>query len=460
MFTWNYALLGQTMNRVGISHLQGIPDPYNDIERLKHHIIQSLVSAGYGMSDPANPFKDILLAGQTVVLKPNWVYHNNRSGFGMDCMITNPSFIEAVVDLISKCNPQKIIIGDAPIQGCNFNALVTNEWIERIKNKVGIPLEIIDFRRTIMIEKPLATLVNTEQRDMSHFISFDAGKGSYLESISDATGSFRVSMYNHRYLAENHKKGVHRYLIAKEPLEADVFINLPKLKTHNKAGLTGALKNLVGINGSKEFLPHHRIGGTKQGGDNYPGKSVYKYIAEKLTDRMNSSDNSYSYQFFRYVAKGMLKTFSILGKNDDISGGWYGNDTVWRMVLDLNKIFIYGNLDGTFSPVPLRKIYSLTDAIIAGDHNGPLYPQPVNLGIITFSDSSPCADLVHAAIMGFDWEKIPVIRESIVDLIDPSHDITQSLAIFADEKEISFDKLKKLADTVVIPAPNWIGHIG
>jgi uncharacterized protein (DUF362 family) len=30
-------------------------------------------------------------------------------------------------------------------------------------------------------------------------------------------------------------------------LQADVFINLPKPKTHKRAGITGAMKNLVGI---------------------------------------------------------------------------------------------------------------------------------------------------------------------------------------------------------------------
>jgi hypothetical protein len=35
-------------------------------------------------------------------------------------------------------------------------------------------------------------------------------------------------------------------LIAKDVLEADIIINLPKLKMHKKAGVTNALKNFVG----------------------------------------------------------------------------------------------------------------------------------------------------------------------------------------------------------------------
>ena len=59
-------------------------------------------------------------------------------------------------------------------------------------------------------------------------------------------------------------------------IDADVVVNVPKLKTHKKAGITGALKNLVGINGHKAFLPHHRKGGSLDGGDAYAGRSAWK----------------------------------------------------------------------------------------------------------------------------------------------------------------------------------------
>src|ERR1022692_1434372 len=50
--------------------------------------------------------------------------------------------------------------------------------------------------------------------------------------------------------------GAHRYAVGNTVLSADVILNVPKLKTHMKTGMTGALKNFVGIVGSKDFLPH------------------------------------------------------------------------------------------------------------------------------------------------------------------------------------------------------------
>ncbi len=54
--------------------------------------------------------------------------------------------------------------------------------------------------------------------------------------------------------------------------------------------------------------------------------------------------------------------------------GWYGNDTAWRMVIDLNKIAIYGKQDGTISKTPQLQPHSLCDEIIGGQGDWPLNP--------------------------------------------------------------------------------------
>ena len=57
-------------------------------------------------------------------------------------------------------------------------------------------------------------------------------------------------------------------------MDADVFINIPKLKSHKKVGLTCALKNLVGINANKNWLPHHTEGTPDKGGDQFPAATM------------------------------------------------------------------------------------------------------------------------------------------------------------------------------------------
>jgi uncharacterized protein (DUF362 family) len=49
-------------------------------------------------------------------------------------------------------------------------------------------------------------------------------------------------MYHPDWLKRTHGLGKHQYLIARDVIEADVVINVPKLKTHKKACITGARK--------------------------------------------------------------------------------------------------------------------------------------------------------------------------------------------------------------------------
>ena len=58
------------------------------------------------------------------------------------------------------------------------------------------------------------------------------------------------------------------------------------------------------------------------------------------------------------------------------------------MVMDLNKIAVFGSADGTLSPTPLRSIFSLCDGIVAGQGDGPLSPEPLGLGFVGFSNDS------------------------------------------------------------------------
>jgi len=84
----------------------------------------------------------------------------------------------------------------------------------------------------------------------------------------DRAHPFGVNDYSADVTRSNHQPGSHRYLVSQSVLEADLVINLPKWKSHGKAGMTGALKNLVGINGDKAYLPHFRIGAPRWGATN------------------------------------------------------------------------------------------------------------------------------------------------------------------------------------------------
>lgn len=419
-------------------------------------IRNALIAGGLGIKDPMAPLKDIIEPGMSVLLKPNWVFHINKSGKTMDCMVTHQAFISAVVREVARAKPGRIIIADAPIQSADFKALFSESWAAKLHEEAaGADLVILDLRKLIAFYSGSRLDTKGDIRDPNRYVLFDLGGDSLLEAISTPVGHFRITNYNPGDMARIQRPGEHKYLLCKEPFEADLIINLPKLKAHGKTGLTAALKNLVGINGNKNFLPHHRVGGTAWGGDCYKGIKPFKRLSEFCLDQANRRIGRSSYALWIRTANMMNAVHG-----GDLEGNWYGNDTVWRMVLDLNRLLLYGRSDGTLSSAPLRSIYSITDGIVAGEADGPLAPEPVSLGAVTFASNSAYADLVHAALMRFDWRKIPLVREAFRKMTRPiAQGHPGDLAVFYGNRNLTLLETAQELGLTFRPPRGWLGNI-
>lgn len=107
------------------------------------------------------------------------------------------------------------------------------------------------------------------------------------------------------------------------------------------------------------------------------------------------------------------------------SGSWYGNDTTWRMTMDLNRCLIYGNPDGSFRSTR-KRYYSVIDGGIAMEGSGPMEGDPKECGVYISGEDPASVDAVAATLMGFDWKKLAVIREAFskgimpISTVDPT----------------------------------------
>jgi uncharacterized protein (DUF362 family) len=362
-----------------------------------------------------NPLSAAIQPGMNVVIKPNRVAHQNAGSDGWECLITHPSLLEALARYVLKAHPARLTIGDAPVQGCDFPALMTATGTGAALARLpagATEVAIADFRLVSLEAGPAGAARQSATRTPADYVAFDLGPESLLEPITTGEAPFRVTMYDPRALAETHAPGRHQYLVAREVVDADLVVNVPKLKTHKKAGITGALKNLVGINGHKSYLPHHRKGGSHDGGDCYAGRSVLKARAEDALDAANRLDGGHL-KALLYRSAEVLERAGTSG--DDVGGlegSWHGNDTVWRMSLDLQRLLRYGRPDGRLADAPQRSILSVTDAIVAGQGEGPLAPAPCPLGLVTFAANAAAAEWVHAELMGFDPRRIPIVAHA------------------------------------------------
>jgi uncharacterized protein (DUF362 family) len=381
------------------------------------------LSAGLQWSDGADganglkgPFAKMIPRGARVLIKPNFVLHENQGPWGMDPVVTHPNLIRAVVQGVLRSDAAEVIVGDAPLQGCDFARLLNitglDAWSNALMKREPRFKGIADFRRTTCVFVDGVRIAKENIKPEDRFVLFDFGRESLLEPISNGRGAFRVTCYDPRLLARTHHAGRHQYLVAREVIDADVIINLPKLKTHKKAGITCALKNLIGINGNKEYLPHHRIGGSSSGGDCYPGNNLLKRAIEYTSDRENTTASLAMSKVWHGAGVQFQRALRLMGDQLGTEGSWSGNDTIWRTCLDLNRILLYGRADATLADRPQRRVLHVVDAIVAGQGDGPLSPQPLPMGLIMAGQNAAAVDWVGAHLLGYEPSKISIVREA------------------------------------------------
>lgn len=387
------------------------------------------------------------IENKSVLLKPNWVREEWKDS-DFICLRTNDNLLLCLLEEILKYHPLKVIIADAPVQGCNWDKMITpafRENVEQLKLQYKIEIVVKDFRRTV------ADFQNNKYcgnlHPISDYLIFDVSNRSWLEPISTDDNRFRVTCYNPDRMAEVHHKGTHKYCIAKDFFEADVVITVPKLKTHRMAGMTNALKLLVGINGDKDYLPHHRIGSLSEGGDNYKKKSLLRSIGNRLTDEGNRRLGT---SFGKLLLK-MGAGFWLLSRPDKATignAGWYGNDTIWRTVMDINTIALFGDIEGRLHDDPQRKMFIFMDGIVGGQGDGPLHPDPAPLGVLAFSDNPYLMDVVAGHLYHLNHDKIPLLREAKNILSGEEYKI-----VF-DSKEIMMKDVSRFGIDIQM-SPGW-----
>jgi uncharacterized protein (DUF362 family) len=394
----NILLITDGYNKRDLNSLASV---YLDNGKLEQ-LIEETVSSSLVRND---------VEGKKVLLKPNWVRHSIIDTDEI-CLRTNDNFILAVLSFILRMRPSQVVIGDAPIQGCDWDRMITESFYSAVKalsDRHNIPVSLKDFRRRTF--NRIRNEHSSEIHPLSDYVIVDLEGKSMLEAITQpGLTKFRVTDYDPDRMTEAHSPGVHKYCITKEFLDADILISIPKIKTHQKTGITGALKNIVGINGDKDFLPHHRIGGVGRGGDCYPGDSMLRYLAEMSLDHANRLHGKRRYWIWQKISS-LFWLLSFPSPEHSLTAGWYGNDTTWRMVTDLNIIAVYCTRNGVISDTPQRTVYSICDGIVAGQGDGPLQPCPLPLGVISFSNDSLTNDRAMALLMGISPDKVPLLSE-------------------------------------------------
>jgi uncharacterized protein (DUF362 family)/Pyruvate/2-oxoacid:ferredoxin oxidoreductase delta subunit len=149
-------------------------------------------------------YRSFVKRGDRVLLKPNFLRYKPVE----NAVITHPVFIAAAAEMVKDAGG-RVFVGDSPGIGDAFSIARKSGLVPYIKKLGG---EIVDFRESVDVATP------------KHF-------------------TFK------------------RFAIAKEAVESDVIINLPKIKTHAQMYLTLAVKNLFGCVVGKRKVQWHFMAG-------------------------------------------------------------------------------------------------------------------------------------------------------------------------------------------------------
>lgn len=367
-----------------------------------------------------NPLGELIQPGMRVLVKPNLVRHYHPKGLDPVSIVTHGSVIRAIADYALKAVGEtgEVVLADAPLQSCDFPSVLRLAGVDSLAEyyrKRGSPVEVRDLRllRAVVEKRSLLGKVLVQQAnagDPLGYTQVDLGSKSLHARRNVDPAAYRVTCYDPSRMGRHHGRGRHEYVIANTLLDADVVINVPKMKTHHKAGITGALKNFIGINGHKDCLPHHAKGHPLEGGDEYARADWTKRLDSWLLDAAGAAAGPASRKSAAVLHRMLYAVHMRHGPESFWEGSWFGNDTISRTTVDLNRIVRYGTRGGGLSEEVQRPVFSLVDGVLAGEKDGPLAPTPKPAGLLVAGLNPAAVDAVLARLMGYRPLSIPTLR--------------------------------------------------
>lgn len=414
-----------------------------------------------------NPLGEFIRRGDKVFVLCNFVYHRRHQetehNFFGKC--THASVIRALIDYVYLATgPNGIIsFGNAPLQSCVWDRVLKDTGATELLDfyrQNGVAVAAKDLRLTVNERNILGNITVSKEADPGGAMVVELSSSSQLDAwySRGEDVKLRVSDYNPDRVDNFHGRGKHTYVISNEILFSDVVVSVPKLKTHEKVGITVGLKGYVGCVGHKDCLAHHRFGPPKLSGDEYPNSGGWQVFLSKFHD----------FVYRRRYPKRLGPLLEVVDKNarrvarkilkEIQSGAWHGNDTTWRMTIDLARIMHFADRRGTMKGEPQRRHLVLVDGVIGGEGDGPLSPTPVDSKVLVFSDNVACGDLICCRLMGYPSAKIPLVHHALCSS-DLVKEPLSALTCVVNGRRTTVDTIPMVLNRKFLPPVGWRGYL-
>ncbi|MEZ6072866.1 MAG: DUF362 domain-containing protein [Pirellulales bacterium] len=439
-------------------------DPTNQVFRWVRESLRQLGLDRERFGTPEwNPLGQTVRPGMTVFIKPNTVSHAHLRGENVFSMITHGSVVRPLLDYvrIALQGQGRIILGDSQYLFGDFDKAMAvtgmGALVSWYRSQTPIPIECLDLRRLKAVRTWAGGNWGREAvpEDERGYRWVDLGRRSHFEGLDPAT--LRIAVASPREMAKRHGPGRHEYQFPQVVLDCDAIVSVPKLKTHRRAAVSLTLKGFFGLVSHKDSLPHYRTGSPAEGGDEYIHPSFRKRLYSRLHDQVQSRPLVLQKAVAAALRNAVWKTQAIWPLPDKVTEAmWYGNDTIWRTILDIYLAVFFADRQGKLCETPQRNHFCLIDGIIGGQGNGPVEPDPVTPGVLVAGLNPAAIDAVAATLMGFDVGRIPTVREALRQRLPEYEHI---LEVVEDGQALNLPALAAGDTLGYEPHPEWIGRV-
>lgn len=424
------------VSRPGTRYVLAPPfDPPNPVYEMVEAALRGLgLDAARAGTPDWNPLGDLIAPGDRVLIKPNFVtsknFEEHLRGEKLACSSTHGSVLRPILDYALRAAGRdgRVTIVDTPVEGCNLEEVVDGLGVRALLDWYaarGQRIPLIDMRHFRVVPRMALDDVRKYGRsfnlgllvreplpgDPLGYTIVDVSDRSYFEEVAERAPQFCFHRSHKHTPVPHHARGKHEYSIPRTVLDADVVINIPKLKTHKKSGVTLALKSCIGLTNEKYWLPHYTEGSPSENGDEFPFAPPWRVRVENQLQRFPLPfDHSLIARAPR-LADGRSQNGFLHGFI--MEGSWEGNDTIWRTVLDLNQVLFYADRAGKLRDTPQRRYLALVDGIIAGEGEGPLASTPRHAGLLIAGMDPALVDVACARAMGYGEKSVQMIARAL-----------------------------------------------
>jgi len=410
--------------------------PPNPVYEMVERALAELGFDGGRVGTPDwNPLGDLIQPGDRVIVKPNFVtnknFHQKLTGDLLACSSTHGSVLRPIIDYaLRACGPRgRVVVVDTPVEGCNVEEVVRALGVQALLEdyrRRGHDVPFYDLRYFRIVPRMLLDDVRRFGRswnlgmlvrerlpgDPRGYQTVDLGERSRFHDVERRAGRLSFHRSHLHTPVPHHSHGRHEYALPRTVLEADVVINVAKMKTHKKSGVTLSLKSAIGLCNEKYWLPHYTLGTPAEDGDEFP---IRPPTGVRLVNQLQ-----------RLPLPGPLSDHSLvaraprLGKPQSgliggyiLEGSWEGNDTIWRTTLDLCDILHHADRQGRLQDRPQRRHLAFVEGLMAGEGEGPLAATPRRAGLLLAGIDPVLVDLASTRLMGFDPQRVMTVAAAL-----------------------------------------------